>query len=272
MIVIGYITWCGGLYFLQTKLIFPCALTRRVLPDEKIPRYVDHWWLDADDGSGKPVRVEAYFIAQNSDEGAKAPIVVYFHGNADSVDRCLDSIQLWRKRGFAVLIPEYRGYSRCGGTPNERVIVEDSIEFINRALARPDVDSSRAVFHGWSLGTGVAAQVATRIKPRAIVSQSGFTSVASFATGFGVPGFLVRSPFRTDEVLGSMADPPPMLILHSPNDEVIPYSHAGRLHERIKGSRLYTTTGYHNDDISKNDGAWAEIDKLLRDSGVQGTP
>jgi dipeptidyl aminopeptidase/acylaminoacyl peptidase len=272
MVVLGYLTWCGGLYFLQTRLIFPSALTRRVLADEKIPKYVDHWWLDVNDGSGNPVRVEAYFIAQNSGEGEKAPLVVYFHGNADSVDRSLDSIQPWRKRGFAVLIPEYRGYSRCGGTPGERVIVEDSIQFINKALERPDVDSSRVVFHGWSLGTGVAAQVATRIKPRAIVSQSGFTSVASFATGYGVPSFLITSPFRSDEALGAMSDPPPMLILHSPNDEIIPYSHAGRLRERIKGSRLYTTAGYHSDDITKNAGAWEEIDRLLRDSGVQETP
>lgn len=280
-----YAIWCTTLFLLQTWLIYPRGHTRRVLSDEKIPKYVQHWWL----ADGLPAaqaattpHVEAYFIPAVPSEPAadsttattpdRKPLVVYFHGNADSLDRCLDSVRIWRNKGYNVLIPEYRGYGRCNGTPSQQVIVDDSLIFIKRALALPGVDTSRVLFHGRSLGSGVAAQVSLHIKPRAIIIESGFTSIASYAVRFGVPTFVLNSPFRTDRALGEMPDPPPTLILHSREDTVVPYAHGERLHALIRGSEMHTFTGGHNDGIENLPDVLQRLDKFVLRAGIQSSP
>src|SRR5438045_8236 len=83
--------------------------------------------------------------------------------------------------------------------------------------ARPDVDRSRIVIHGRSLGTGVASQLAGRHQPAALILESPFTSVASFAWRYGVPPVFLKSPYRTDEVLPKLTCP--ILILAGRDDE-----------------------------------------------------
>jgi len=111
------------------------------------------------------------------------------------------------------------------------------------------VDASRLVYYGRSLGTGVAAQVAAKRSPAAIILESPFTSVASFASGFGVPPFIMRHPFRTDRALPPLAAsgirPPAVLILHSPTDEIIPFAHALRLQALMPSANLVEIAGGH---------------------------
>lgn len=290
-IAIGvYLLWCAALYIMQDDLVFPRGHTRRVLPDDKIPPEIEHWWLDTTDDKGRAVRVEAYFIpsprvpvVRGEKVSANAPLLVYFHGNADSLDRCADSVHPWRERGFNVLVPEYRGYGRSTGVPSEEAIVRDCVAFIDRALDRPEVDRTQVVYHGWSLGSGVASQVALQRPPRVVLVQAGFSSIAAFAWSYAVPPFLVKNPFRSDEALASLtaasgavsgtgasgvASPLRVLLMHSRDDEIVPWSHAERLRRKVPDAAFFELFGSHILDIDKNEAAWTWIDGQLGEAGI----
>ncbi|MBX3402916.1 MAG: alpha/beta hydrolase [Phycisphaeraceae bacterium] len=263
IVLAAYLCWCLVLSACQSSMIFPRFAAGPALPEGAMPRGVERWWLDAGDG----VRVEAWYFAPAGVGSARAPAAVIFHGNGELIDHVTDYAQWYQRRGFAVLMPEYRGYGRSGGAPSERAIVEDARAFHARLLARPEVDGSRVVFHGRSLGAAVAAQVAAEHAPAALVLESPFVSINAMASRYMVPGFLVRHPFRTDRVLPKLGRP--VLILHSTEDEIVPYSHGRRLHEMTPGSKLVDLSGSHNGALSEQPQYWASVEALLRESGVE---
>lgn len=216
--------------------------------------------------------VEAYLsLPARAGAGADAdgdapgpfPLVVIFHGNAESVDD-LDWFRLpYLERGWAVLTPEYRGYGRAAGTPSQAGIVEDAVAFVDMALARPEIDRTRVVYHGRSLGGGVAAQVALRRKPRGLILQSTFTSIVSMARGYYVPPFIVRHPFRNDAALRGLDVP--VLLLHGTDDPLIPIEHSRKLAE-IEPRELRTLVelaGDHNHFPYDAGAYWEAVDGWL---------
>lgn len=260
-----YLIWCGLLFFQQEKLIFPTHIAGPKMSERAIPPEVERVWLQVKTPfEGRPPRVEAWFLAaKHASVDAPAPLAVYFHGNGELIDHCLDAVAIYRERGYHVLIPEYRGYGRSVGRPSQRVIVEDALAQIEMALARPGASAEGLVYHGRSLGSGVAAQVALQRAPAALILESPFTSIASFATSYGVPGFLVRSPFRTDKALPLIEPRPRTLILHSRDDEIVPYEHGLRLREIAPWAEAYDMTGSHLVALRSVPGAWKAIERTL---------
>lgn len=253
-----YAAWLSVLWIMQDSMLFPRSLAGPPAPGP--PTGVESIWIETEQG-----RVEAWFWTAPGTDAAPRPLLVFFHGNGELMDGCLDVAGEWRRRGFNVLLPEYRGYGRSAGTPGESAIVADSLKLVAVALDRPEVDPAGLVFHGRSLGAGVAAQVAIRLRqrPHALILQSAFTSVASFASGLLAPQWLVRSPFRTDEALGEF--PGRVLILHGAHDEVVPVSHGRRLHRLIPGSTYAELPGHHNDFPLDEKAYWRAIQSFLAD-------
>lgn len=259
-VLITYLCWCLVLTSCQSSMIFPRHAAGPALPDAAIPRGVERWWIDTAEGP----RVEAWYFPPPGEEPAPAAII--FHGNGELIDHLTEYARWYQQRGFAVLVPEYRGYGRSGGSPSEKAIVADARAFHERLLARPEIDKQRIVLHGRSLGSAVAAQLAAHHPPAAVVLESPFISINAMAARYFVPSFLVRHSFRTDLVLPKLGRP--VLILHSTDDEIVPYSHGKRLHELTPGSKLVDLSGSHNAALSEQRQYWASIETLLRESGV----
>jgi fermentation-respiration switch protein FrsA (DUF1100 family) len=238
-------------------MIFPRELAGSPLPDSGIPRSVERWWITAADGS----KVEAWYIPPPLDATGPAPCTVIFHGNGEIIDHIQDYAEWYHRRGYAILIPEYRGYGRSGGTPSQKAITEDMLAFHTKLISRPEVDSARLVYHGRSLGSAVAAQLAERTPPAALVLEAPFLSVNAMAARYMVPGFLVKHPFRTDKVLPKLGKP--VLILHSTNDEIVPYSHGAKLHELTPGSKLIDLSGSHNSALASLPQYWSSVRAFL---------
>lgn len=254
-----YALWCIVLTSCQTSMIFPRELAGAPLPDTGIPRAAERWWITASDGS----RVEAWYFPPMDEAQAPVPCAVIFHGNGELIDHITDYAEWYRRRGYAVLLPEYRGYGRSGGTPSQKAITEDMLAFHAKLVSRSDVDRSRFVFHGRSLGAAVAAQLAEREPPAALVLEAPFLSINAMASRYLVPGFLVRHPFRTDQVLPKLDRP--VLILHSTEDEIVPYSHGERLNRLTPGSRLVDLSGSHNSALASLPQYWSSVDGFLRE-------
>lgn len=236
-----YVTWCAGLYFCQEWLLFPTDVAPTPLPG--IP-YKHAEAIRFDIAGAGPV--EAWFVpAPGCDPTHPAPVVMFFHGNAELSDYQDFVVEGYRRMGWSVLLPEYRGYGRCGGRPSEAAIGEDMVRFYDVIVARSDVDATRVVFHGRSLGGGVAADLAAERTPAALIVESTFTSAARMAHKYLVPSFLVKHPFRVDRVLATLDAP--VLIFHGTRDEVIPVAHGRRLREIAKDATYVEYDCGHND-------------------------
>lgn len=258
--VLSYLVWCGLLFFQQDAMVFPASMAPRPLP--RPPREVIVTSLPIPGGG----QVESWLYPAAGDE--LAPLVVYCHGNAELIDYQDPVVQGYRRHGVALLLPEYRGYGRSGGKPSEAGIVADCIRFVDVALARPEIDRSRVVFHGRSLGGGVAAQLAAQRRPAALILEETFYSLAAMSAEYYAPSFLAKHPFRTDLVLRKLEAP--ILIFHGTRDSVIPVEHARRLHA-LRPDATYVE--YDSDHVEfpgdRNEAAyWDEIRRFLLEAGV----
>ncbi|WP_053232188.1 alpha/beta hydrolase [Sandaracinus amylolyticus] len=243
---------------LQRALLFhPDAAPTNEAIAARVPG-LERWWHDSDEGP-----VEAWFIPGDGVSAeSPGPLVIYAHGNAEVIDPLPLWLTHYRRMGVSVLLPEYRGYGRSAGTPSERAIREDLVAFHDRAIARPDVDRSRVVLHGVSLGGGAVAQLARERSPAAIILQSTFTSVSEVAWElYRAPAFLISDPFDTIRSLrGTRA---PVLLFHGRHDTVIPFAHGQRLQRALPGSVLVACDAGHNDLPPVDLDYWGEIRAFL---------
>lgn len=266
---------------MQDRLIFPRHLIPRAGAAK--PESAVQIEITTPDGS-----VPAWLLLPpDRREGERFGMVVWCHGNAESIDQATmaDEVQMYREARLAVLLPEYRGYARAPGAPSQAKITADAAAFYELAVARPEIDPARVAFFGRSLGGGVALQLYAALRennssrassgsaqipmPRAIALQSTFTSVASFAWGYGVPGFLVRHPFRSDRVLPTVDVP--VLVMHGDIDTTVPVSHGRRLRDLARDVTFFEQHADHLDFPADFGDYRDRIFAFLERSGVMAT-
>ena len=220
----------------QDRLIFPRWIANpRAM--KMLPPGIEVWTRTVDDD----IQIEAWFFPAVTHTN-HAPAIILTHGNAELIDDHFSTANAYSRSGYHVLIPEYRVYGRSGGVPGQNDIVEDVCHFVERLQSRPDVD--RIAMMGRSIGCGVACQVALRHPPDAMVLMVPPARLDTMAWSYGIPGFLVRHPFRSDLALPEIDAP--TLIIQRERDEVIPSHHAGILHAAAPNSRLLQVKGSHN--------------------------
>lgn len=236
ILIVATLAWWLLTSMLQERFIFPRFIANRDVPVH-VPDDVEVIRVGPDQG------VEALFIpAANSTN--PSPLLVMMHGNAELADHWIDSARRQSRRGYSVLIPEYRGYGRSSGSPGQDDIRADVLEAIEIAAGRSTVDESRIGYIGRSIGTAVAADVALERIPACMVFIVPPASIRGFAWGFGMPPQLIRHPFRTDLALPVLDVP--LLICSHDQDEVVPATQSDRLHQLAVDSTLLKFEGRHN--------------------------
>lgn len=247
---------------LQRDIIFPRHYT---VPD---PGVIDRvsgltsWWLEIEDGA----RVEAFFLPALNSHATPAPAVIFAHGNAELIDDWAEALEPWRRLGFHVLLPEYRGYGRSGGEPGQDAIAADLARFHDRLATTPGIDPERIVLHGRSLGGGALCTLAAQRRPAALILQSTFTSVTALARAMGIPGFVVSDPFDNLAVVRRYDGP--TLVMHGLHDELIPVSHAHALLAAAAHGRLITWPCGHNDGPPDPEAWWDDLRTFVTDCGL----
>ncbi|MCC6672239.1 MAG: alpha/beta hydrolase [Planctomycetes bacterium] len=157
-------------------------------------------------------------------EGSARGTVVYCHGNHANRGHHFRFVQWLPRRGFDVLIFDYRGYGDSAGSPTREGLVDDTIAAIDLALAR---DPGRTVVFGHSLG-GALGIVAAAARPavRAVIAESTFATYRAAARasmpalGPLVP-WLVSGGHDPVDALARIA-PRPLLVVHGREDRITP--------------------------------------------------
>ncbi|MGD1915923.1 MAG: alpha/beta hydrolase [Phycisphaerales bacterium] len=201
----------------------------------------------------------AWFVPAESD--IPAPVIFLFHGNGEHIANRLPDARAYQSRGLSVALVEYPGYGGTAGSPSQASISRTAEEAYDAITARSDVDATRVLVHGFSIGGGVGAQLADARKVHALILESTFRSMVAMYRSMRLPGFLCRDPFRTDRVLESYEGH--VLLIHGRRDDIVPIEHSRRLHEIVPQATLLELDNGHNDGPSDPVAYWAAIDSVI---------
>lgn len=198
--------------------------------------------------------------------GAGRRAVLFFHGNAGNAADRLDRARILNRRfGLDVFLVDYRGYGRSTGSPSEDGLARDARAVLAAARERgfpPD----RIVLFGESLGSAVAARLASEAPVGAVILETPFLSVPEMARVHypWVPAFLIRSRFDNASRVGSIAAP--KLFLVAERDEIVPPEQGRRLHALASEPKtLFVIPGAsHNDTyVAGGEAYWKAVGDFL---------
>jgi uncharacterized protein len=186
--------------------------------------------------------------------------VLLFHGNAGNISHRVDYALMFRRLHYGTLLVDYRGYGRSSGAPTEEGTYRDARASWRWLTEVRGFGAGDIVLFGESLGGAVACRLAQEVAPRALVLASTFTSVPDL--GARVYPFLpVRwlSRYRYDTRACLPHVGVPVLIMHSPADEIVPFTHSEALYAAAnEPKRFFELAGGHNTGFVFTRPEWVE--------------
>ena len=163
----------------------------------------------------------AYWESTNS---AHLPLLIYFHGNGGGLYYFVPPLKYFQHHKFHVIAMEYRGYPGSPEGKSEQNIVKDGATLV--AHVHQHYPKQKLIFWGYSLGSGVATEVATYHQPDLMVLEAPFTAVVDRA-GEMFPmlpvKYLMRDTYLSREAISKLHMP--LFIMHGDQDWVIPMHH-----------------------------------------------
>lgn len=209
-------------------------------------------WLQTRDG----VRLHAWMIPAEAERG----VLLFLHGNAGNISHRMDSIRIFHELGLSVLILDYRGYGQSDGKPDEQGTYLDAHAAWDWLTTQRGIEADRILVFGRSLGSAVAAELATHVRPAAVILESAFTSLPDLVAGI-MPWLPVRLLLRFD--YNTLERAPliesPVLIVHSRDDELVPFAHGEQVFAALTSRRHFLAIrGGHNDGFLRSRGDYVE--------------
>jgi fermentation-respiration switch protein FrsA (DUF1100 family) len=221
-------------------------------------------WIDAVDGA----RMHAWFLpAQSSAKGT----VLHLHGNAANVSNHLPLVAWLPPLGFNVLTLDYRGFGRSAGVPSLDGVVDDAAAALGALRLRTDVDATRLVVVGQSLGGATALRLLARDAAgvRLAIIDSAFASYRQIAReAASTAGILAPlAPLVLKAFPGPDKDPitalravhVPIIFVHGTRDALIAHDHSVQLHAAAHAPKeLWTVDDAEHVAVFGDAGPWRD--------------
>lgn len=246
LLLVVFITWCGiaaYLYFSQSRLLYYPDMPSRAL--EASPADIGLTYESVQLTAGDGTRLHAWFVPAPTARGT----LLFSHGNAGNIAHRLDSISLFHSLGLNVLIFDYRGYGESEGKPSEKGTYLDVQAAWDYLLEERRVPPEEIIIFGRSLGAAIAAELASQHPSAGVILESAFTSVPDMAASL-YPWLPVRllSRYRYNNLDKVERITSPLLVVHSREDDIIPYVHGEQLFAKANEPKQFLEMrGRHND-------------------------
>ncbi len=232
-----------ALFVFQSRLVyFPNMPSRAIGPGpDNIGLAYEPVEIITEDG----IKLDAWYVPAQEPRG----VVLFFHGNAGNISHRLDSLRIFNELKLDTLIFDYRGYGRSEGMVSEQGTYRDADAAWRYLTVERGIPAAEIVLFGRSLGAAIAAYVASRHRPGALILESAFVSVPELAAILypWLPARqLARIGYPTGEYLKTASCP--VLIVHSRDDEIIPFKQGRQLFELASEPKHFLELlGGHND-------------------------
>ncbi len=258
-----YLGLAALIYFKQSSLVFLPEMDRgfRASPADIGLPFTPLSLATADGET-----LDGWFVPTGTNRAARG-LVIFFHGNGGNIGHRLDYLRMFHGLGLATLIIDYRGYGRSSGTPSEEGSYLDAAAAWRHATQVLGFAADHIALYGESLGGGVAAQLAVDNHPGALILASTFTSVPDMGADIYplLPiRLLARIRYDTLARLPHVASP--VLVIHSRNDDIIPFAHGQRLFEAARQPKQFLEiAGGHNEGFIFDEEHWIkQLDRFLQ--------
>ena len=226
--------WTQGTDSGGSALDHPALLSRLFYPRRE--------WAAAVPPGVKPLEIP---VDENVAVGARfhpvaaaGPTILFFHGNGE-IAADYDGVgPLFGNLGLNLLVVDYRGYGRSGGSPSVGSLLRDALAVFEwaRKLLREEDRTGPLIVMGRSLGSAPALEIAARFGHplvAGLVVESGFAHTLELLRTLGVSPEALgiredRCVRNLDKIAGYRG---PTLIIHGEEDALIPASEGRALHE-----------------------------------------
>lgn len=218
---------------LEARLVYPGAFTpkhRGPTPADFGLRYREIH-LETEDG----VNLRAWVMPNTS-----ARWLIYFHGNSYDISSYLPVAASLYGLGLSILLPEYRGFGGSALTPSEGGLYRDASASY-AYLRGCGVSPQDILLYGFSLGSGVAIDLASHVEVGGLIVEAGYTSLPEVARARFpfAPRKLMKNAFASLSKIARVRAP--TLFLHALADPVVPFWQGRQLFEAATSKKCFVT-------------------------------
>lgn len=224
IVIVAFTLW---LYWNEPRLLYHPTRQIDQTPKQAGMRY-ENINLVTSDG----VNINGWFIPgedlSEAGHGVKLT-VLFFHGNAGNISHRLEKIAIFRDLGVDTFIIDYRGYGGSEGQPTEEGTYHDALAAYEYLTQVRKLSPHSIIAYGESLGSAIAADLASKMPVGGLVLEEAFASTADVGRDmfhFSMD-WLVRNKYETVNKLPRIHIP--LLVFHSREDTLIKFSHGERL-------------------------------------------
>ena len=239
----GYVGVNILLYVFQSYLVYMPRRHLVATPADLGLPYQDVTFASADG-----VQLSGWWVPAPRSRGA----VLFCHGNGGNISHYLEPVEMFHRLGLSTLVFDYRGYGQSAGSPTEEGTYLDAEAAWFYLVREQEVSPDRIIVCGRSLGGPIAAWLAQQHTPGGLLLEATFTSIPELSTTL-YPLFPTRWLARYDyNTLGHLSRVTcPVLVVHSREDNLIPFSHGQGLYQAAGEPRAFLEiAGGHNDGFS----------------------
>jgi pimeloyl-ACP methyl ester carboxylesterase len=226
--------WIVNEYFLPGSIDSAAWHVRGIIPDTLYREEVE---LTSSGGN----HIYGFLVQPKNSQPLDGVTILYCHGNSHCINRYWGRVELLWEMGYRVFIFDYQGYGRSQGGPTGEACLADGRAALAFLRGRPEVDTTRIVYYGWSMGTFVATYLAAdSLKPFGLILESPPASAEALVnevTVFDIPGSMLTrfySDFDNENRIARVGVP--ALLLAGREDEMVPPArHAQRIIAAAEG-------------------------------------
>jgi alpha-beta hydrolase superfamily lysophospholipase len=255
IVAIVYVAAGIALYFLQEKFLFH-------------PKKLDAGHVFSFDASFRELNLPANggninIIQFTVPDSICKGIVLYFHGNRQNIIRYAPLASNFTRNGFEVWMMDYPGFGKSTGKRTEQILYDNALRKYELAVKRFSSDS--IIIYGKSIGTGIAAQLASVRDCQRLILETPYYSIDALARHyfFMYPVMpLTKYTLPTHHYLKTISAP--VTMFHGSRDEVIPFNHARRLKKENPNAELVTLDKGKHNNLNEFPLYHQKIDSLLK--------
>jgi uncharacterized protein len=249
-----YILVCILLFFLQEKLIF--------FPEKLELSYkfnFEQKFEEVNVNTADNKLLNAILFKADSSKG----VIFYLHGNAGSLSSWGDVAKTYTDLNYDVFMLDYPSYGKSEGTINGQNKLFQDIQTTYDKL-KTKYTEDRIIVLGYSIGTGLAAKVASINNPKLLILQAPYYSLTDMMkhTFPIIPTFILKYKLETNEYIKECKMP--IIVFHGDQDEIIYYGSSLKLRKEFKSQdTLITLHGQGHNRMTENPDYKVEIQKVL---------
>lgn len=254
VLLILYLVVCGILFFFQEKLIF--------FPQKLNKEYqfsFDQEFEEINIKTNDNVLLNGLLFKSDSSKG----LVFYLHGNAGSLGNWGSVAKTYTDLNYDVFILDYRGYGKSDGSINSQKQLFADLQLVYDAMKKK-YSEDKIVVLGYSIGSGLAAYLASTNKPKLLILQAPYYNLTDLKSHTFpiIPTFILKYKFKTNEFIKVCKMP--IVIFHGNQDEVIYYGSSLKLEKEFKPEdKLITLDGQGHNGMTDNPEYRKEIQAVL---------